>query len=356
MSKIKGLQFVRLFAFVCVFVGHTAGSLGAIGSAGVSIFIVLSGYLMTYNYFDREIKTNPVLFALRKIKTLYPLHIAMMFIALIEPLILVFTYSAYSTLPKLLSQVLSNVFLVQPWVPNSSFCFSLNGVAWYLGLCLFLYLIFPFILKVLKKIDTKKAIFIGMAVVFAAEVCVSLVANFFTSPNISDYFSMHWLTYLFPVSRALDFIIGCFLGLIAVKYGRNASSKNPVLCAAALVAIIGSAVLAICGVPVFSWQWINCSLLFLPLSAILIYSFSGEKILLEKALCCKPVLFLCELTPYAFLIHQVAINLTKKLMTKLLGEGVPAECLSIAAALIITILLSVLYRKLVIWRKKKAKR
>ncbi len=71
MKRINGLQFLRLIAFLCIFFSHAMRELSILGAAGVSVFIILSGFLMTYNYYDREITVNPFKFAVRKIKLLY---------------------------------------------------------------------------------------------------------------------------------------------------------------------------------------------------------------------------------------------------------------------------------------------
>ena len=347
MTRINGLQFLRLVAFLCIFFSHAMTEFSILGAAGGSIFIIISGFLMTYNYYDREITINPFKFAVRKIKTLYPLHIVFMLIALIVPVMAVISAQNTSSLWTLIPTVLCNILLLQPWVPSAAVYFSLNGVSWYLGLCLFLYLVFPFILKKLKRIRTKKQIAVSMVIVFALEACVSVIAYFFASKTITDFFSVHWLTYIFPVSRTLDFLMGCFLGLIVVKYGRINSKHNGLWCALSLAVFAAVVILCLCNVPVFNWQWINSSLLFLPVTSFLILAFSCEKLPAEKVLCSKPILFLSGLTPYAFLIHQVLINLNKYLLESIFGSGALTTVINIVVSMTFTLLLSLLYQRII---------
>lgn len=354
MKRINGLQFLRLIAFLCIFLSHAMRELSILGAAGVSVFIILSGFLMTYNYYDREITVNPFKFAVRKIKLLYPLHIVFMLIALIVPVLAVISKQNTAYLWVLIPTVLCNILLLQPWVPSASVYFSLNGVSWYLGLCLFLYLVFPFILKRLKRIRTKKQIVVGMLIVFALEACIAVIAYFFASETITDFFSEHWLTYIFPVSRTLDFLMGCFLGLIVVKYGRINSKHNGLWCALSLAVFAAVTVLCLCQVPVFNRQCFNSSLLYLPVTSFLILAFSCEKLPAEKALCSKPILFLSGLTPYAFLIHQVLINLNKYLLESILGSGALTTVINIVVSLTLTLLLSLLYQK--IMNRKRSKK
>ena len=90
-------------------------------------------------------------------------------------------------------------------------------------------------------------------------------------------------------------------------------------------------------------------------NGFIIFAFSGEKILFEKALCSKPVTFLSGLTPYAFLIHLLTLSLVKSLMTALAGKGVLAVCLFAVLSLVITLALSLAYQKLFVNKLKGKK-
>lgn len=49
---IDTLQVLRCFAFLGVFLCHTGlHKMGSLGVGGVSIFLVLSGFVMTYSYY-----------------------------------------------------------------------------------------------------------------------------------------------------------------------------------------------------------------------------------------------------------------------------------------------------------------
>lgn len=75
----RSIQSIRAIAFILIFFSHV--ELSATGPVGVSMFLVLSGFCMTYAYLDRPEKTtrpcfvNNVKFAWRKVRKLYPLHI-----------------------------------------------------------------------------------------------------------------------------------------------------------------------------------------------------------------------------------------------------------------------------------------
>ena len=52
---------------------------------------------------------------------------------------------------KLGSKIILNIFCVQAFVTNSEYYFTLNAVAWYLSVCLLIYLCFPWILYIFEK-------------------------------------------------------------------------------------------------------------------------------------------------------------------------------------------------------------
>ena len=84
-KRIESLQALRTLAFLGIFFVHS-GFFISWSNLGVSVFYVMSGFLMIYTYgeraFDITIKNNLV-FSVNKIKKLYPLHIITMICAAI---------------------------------------------------------------------------------------------------------------------------------------------------------------------------------------------------------------------------------------------------------------------------------
>ncbi len=177
-TKITSLQALRAVAFLGIFTSHCGAT--SLGAWGVSIFIILSGFVMFLAYNERSLPDNirgAISFSVKKVRKLYPLHIFMMIAAL------GFTVKGLSegfTIKSCifnLGTVLLNVFLLQDWVPASSVYFSLNGVAWYLSLCLFLYFAFPFLMKKLKKINSNKQAFITIFAVFFTQILIGFLSS-----------------------------------------------------------------------------------------------------------------------------------------------------------------------------------
>ena len=82
--KIPSIQVVRALAFIGIFMMHCG--VGKLGAWGVSILIILSGFLMTYTYYNKDINCSfkdNVKFSINKIKKIYLLHIFMTIVAFI---------------------------------------------------------------------------------------------------------------------------------------------------------------------------------------------------------------------------------------------------------------------------------
>ena len=66
-SKIKSIQALRACAFLGIFASHL--EIFSLGAWGVSIFLVLSGFIMYYAYSNRDLETGfekNITFAVKK--------------------------------------------------------------------------------------------------------------------------------------------------------------------------------------------------------------------------------------------------------------------------------------------------
>lgn len=153
-GRIESLQALRAIAFIGIFLTH-AGAPYAWPALGVSVFYAMSGFLMTFKHINDELDYSlkgRVLFSLKRIKKLYPLHILTMICAIVLNLaVIIHAGITLKRLVVLAGEIVLNVFLMQTWVPYSSINFSLNGVAWYLSVTMFLYFMFPAIQRFIKR-------------------------------------------------------------------------------------------------------------------------------------------------------------------------------------------------------------
>lgn len=157
-KNIDSLQALRAWAFMGVFLTHTDIMSLKLGAWGVSVFFILSGFLMTYSYFGKKriesvSFTKNISFAWNKMKYLYPLHI----ITMLAMSIFMFTGEGTIPIPQASVRIFLNVLLLQCWTPIQS---GINGVSWYLCVAMFLYFLFPYILRGMeRKYSVNKAKF-----------------------------------------------------------------------------------------------------------------------------------------------------------------------------------------------------
>ena len=192
---ISSLQGLRAVAFLSVVLSHCGAPW--LGPWAITVFVALSGFLMTCNYYDRP-RTAPglrsvIAFSLKKIRKLYPLHLIMMAAALLLVLKGLLAQPSARGVLSCAAQLVVSIFLLQTWIPSSRFWFCLNGVAWYLSVQAFLYAIFPPLLVVLKKADARRLRCIA-AVIFCAQCLASFV---FWKVGLSGK-AAFYLTYLCP--------------------------------------------------------------------------------------------------------------------------------------------------------------
>ncbi len=120
---ISSLQGLRAVAFLSVVLSHCGAPW--LGPWAISVFVALSGFLMTCNYYDRP-RTAPglrsaMVFSLQKIRKLYPLHLIMMAAALLLVLKGLLVQPSARGVLSCAAQLVVSIFLLQTWIPSSRF-------------------------------------------------------------------------------------------------------------------------------------------------------------------------------------------------------------------------------------------
>ena len=159
--RIESIQIIRAIAFILIFLSHVG--LISTGPIGVSLFLVLSGFCMTYAYLDRPEKTpipnlrNNLRFAWGKVKKLYPLHvITLLFVALIIFGELILHKGSGTEIPEQGGYFIANALLLQSWIPWRDGYFSFNAVSWYLSTSAFSYFVFLWVFRIIQSKDKKR--------------------------------------------------------------------------------------------------------------------------------------------------------------------------------------------------------
>src|SRR5690349_14547327 len=157
------------------------------GFVGVSIFFVLSGFVISYandNWKDWK------QYLIGRISRIYPSH-------LIVTALFILTFRATVTSWGGLLVWLTNFSLLQAWVPSGRFTGALNDVSWSLSVEMFFY--GSFIL--LRRLEDRY-----LYLLCISAYCINFGAEWIM--QIGHVRLVHWLFYIFPVSRLPEFLIG----------------------------------------------------------------------------------------------------------------------------------------------------
>ncbi len=225
LPSLTGLRFVAAFGvFLChvaVFVVAQTGEwrqlmiLGLLGPVGVSLFFVLSGFVLTLSVRGTDTARG---FWRRRIVKIYPSHLVVwvLLMVLAHGIGMPRPSVGAVTAPTLPGDV-ANAFLVQGLVPLPGIGLAGNGVAWSLTCELVFYLLFPWLLPRVKRIPERRLLVAaGITVAAAWSVPLLLTAVngtlFGQGPpggQISEQQLM--FVYLFPLSRLPEFVLGMIL-------------------------------------------------------------------------------------------------------------------------------------------------
>lgn len=187
-KTLPALDGLRVLATVGIFLFHAGFLLN--GTFPVTLFFMLSGFMM---YYTKRDDIHPVT-GIMKMRKMYPLHLLTFLISIIvwEP------WGKY-TLEFLLKAGILHLTLLQAWFPK--YTFTYNGLAWYLSITLFLYIIsYPLVLLTRKITKPLPVILLLLLLIMAI--------------NCAFHREAHLNLYTNPVYRVLDFL----LGMVIAKY------------------------------------------------------------------------------------------------------------------------------------------
>lgn len=166
------------------------------GYVGVGFFFILSGFVLSLNYFEK-ITTNPKFsfknFYIARMARIYPLHLITF--AIMIPYVIIQQLFGWD-------KAILNLFLLQSFVPDKAYYFTINNVSWSISTEFFFYLMFPIYVIVLHKFKWLKYILFLIAVPLLIYF-EPLIAN---NGNLEK-----GVYYINPIVRSLDFIIGIIL-------------------------------------------------------------------------------------------------------------------------------------------------
>ncbi|EFC7604137.1 acyltransferase [Escherichia coli] len=306
---IQGLTSLRMFAALGVFVSHlgllSQSSIGVFNTAakyffngyiGVTFFYILSGFIINYsfiNHVKKEAFSNKD-FIVYRIARIFPVHI----VALLC-FILIFMHGKMGDgISK--EMLISNVFLVQSFIPIQDYYFSFNSVSWSISCEMFFYVSFCF----LTRLKTK---YLACVLLFV------LVINFYFLINPPITISQHWLFYINPVFRIGDFIIGMMLCRVFIN---TSARPNNTVCSIIEIASILSLLLTVyIATNYITYMNIKYDVLYIPCMAFIVIAFAFNGGILSKILKNRFMVLLGEASFSFYMFHWMIIQIVTKILS-----------------------------------------
>jgi peptidoglycan/LPS O-acetylase OafA/YrhL len=93
--------------------------------------------------------------------------------------------------------MLTNVALLQAWIPGFDYSYSLNGVSWSISDEAFFYAMLPLLL-----LDLRRTVLRKLAACAAMTAAILYLARNAQDPTLT------WANYVFPLTRLLEFLVG----------------------------------------------------------------------------------------------------------------------------------------------------
>ena len=201
--------------------------------------------------------------------------------------------------------LVSNVALLQSWIPIQDYYFSYNALSWYLSNTLFLSIIFPLIIILIgsqsrKTMNVLFALCLGIYIVLVAAIPQSL---------------RHALLYINPLCRTFDFIIGIFLAFLVTKNKESHSffhEKHKWIPDAAFVLSLLALVVVS---SIIDEEYLPIAGIFWPLIAVMIVSLSlMQDSFLSKVFTSRFAQTLSQCTFSFYMIHTICRDYITRLM------------------------------------------
>ncbi|MER6434595.1 acyltransferase [Streptomyces sp900105245] len=226
LPSLTGMRWVAAFT---VFIYHVRnfgyfapGQAGRLvnwafgpGAAGVSLFFVLSGFVMAWSARPGE---RAYAFWRRRLARIYPVHLATAALTLVL---------AFTVVPGLrpggTREAAANLLLVSSWKPE--WWQTLNPVSWSLVCEAFFYAAFPALFTGLSRLPARV-----LGVTAAASSILVVVL-----PWANARYALGWTLYSSPPLRFPEFVLGVTLGLL-VKAG---AWRGPGLDVSLAITLIG---------------------------------------------------------------------------------------------------------------------
>lgn len=151
---------------------------------------------------------------------------------------------------------------------------------------------------------------------------VAVIAGIFFNKDMRRNFSVRWFTYFCPLTRLLDFFIGCCMGNLFLYRKENKYKKRDyvILEIFTVICIFISFIVYKKSITVFGTECVRNTLLFLPTTMALIWLTAVNKGWLQRIFESNIMVTIGNYSPFIFLIHVMIIRYSRTVIQRFLPE------------------------------------
>ena len=196
---LQSLGSLQLAAVIAVVLGHFwLDDSVFMNSVGVSFCFVYSGYFTAMRHpFDRGYGVKEHANFMRdKLAKLYPLHVLAVVLGAVVGML---SWGGAVGLKVLLA----HLTLASPWIPDPTYYFGANPVAWFVCDLFFLYLMAPVVVRALRRLTPA-----WQVVVMVCLLVLEFAGGYTADAQSGKPLLNNYVLYQFPPIRLLDFATG----------------------------------------------------------------------------------------------------------------------------------------------------
>lgn len=233
---LTSLRFVAAFYVFCyhMSLGHwpiaeswQAKAIVLRGALGMSVFFVLSGFVMAMRYYKEP--PQPGRYYLTRFARIYPVYVLAALVTLPWLISSAARFEGGPTASYVAFHVITNTLLLQAWFPETFNIWNAGG-SWSISAEAFFYALFPLIFPHVAKLRLRGLVFLGIG----AWLLTSTISLVFHSGMMTSAFPVY---YAIPAYRFPEFLLGIAAGSLYCARGPAKGASIGFL--ACMVALIG---------------------------------------------------------------------------------------------------------------------
>lgn len=315
--RLQALTGVRMLAAGIVFLSHAGPPAGSppwlvrfidSGYMGVTLFFVLSGFVLTLNYFEQLARPTPGAlwrYAVARLARVYPLYLVVLAFAVLESMVRGAGHEHW----------LQHALALQAWNPDVGVANGFNGPAWSVSVEVFLYATLPLLAVLLIRVRSTRALLLTAAVVIAVMIGAAwwFAAGDRAALPVTDPQGSHRWLYRNPACRIGDFLLGILAARIYLNVRRD--RLHAVTWGGWAAAVAGLAMLVAMAVPAFHRTSFSWDVLYAVPSTVVVLGLALSPASRPSRLLSRPTMVLLGEASYAFyLIHMLVLIQTDGFM------------------------------------------